>query len=283
MSRVHHTRALAHWFAGRCADASEAWTQAAAHARRSRHPWALPDIQAWIASSLQLGPEPVPSAIERCEALREETENHPLWQAFILRPLGLLYALHGDLARADATFETCGQALAEFGETIHSAAKHREAEGALLAGDPARAEALLRDSLERLQAMGDRSLVSVALPLLAQAVEQQGRADEAYALSLRSEEQASRLDILAQVHWRTVRARVLARREQHEDAERLAREAQTLADSTDWLLGRGGARETLAAVLAAAGREEDAYQARSDAISLYERKGARLLSARDPF
>jgi tetratricopeptide (TPR) repeat protein len=205
-----------------------------------------------------------------------------MWQAFIMRPLGLLYALDSDLERANAAFEACARVLAELGETIHSAAKHREAEAALLAGDPARAEQLLHETIERLQAMGDRSLVSVALPLLAQAVEQQGRTDEAYALSLRSEEQASRLDFLAQVHWRTVRARVLAHREQHADAERLAREAMALADSTDWLLGRGGARETLGAVLSAAGREDDAYQARIDAISLYERKGARLLSARHP-
>ncbi len=279
MSRVQHTRALAHWFAGRCADAGEAWTQAAAHARRSRHPWALQDMQAWVASSLQLGPEPVPSAIERCEALVEETASHPLWQAFIMRPLGLLYALDADLDRADAAFDACGRVLAEL-ETIHSAAMHREGEAALLAGDPARAERLLRESVERLEAMGDRAFVSVALPLLAQAVEQQGRGDEAYELSLRSEEQASRFDILAQVHWRTVRARVLARREQHDEAERLARAALTLADSTDWLLGRGGARETLAAVLSAVGLDDEAYQARADAISLYERKGARLLAER---
>jgi tetratricopeptide (TPR) repeat protein len=237
-------------------------------------------MQAWVASSLQLGPEPVPSAIERCQVLLEETASHPLWQAFVMRPLALLHALDGDLERADALFEACGLVLAELGETIHSAAKHREGEAALLAGDPARAERLLGESVERLQAMGDRSLVSVALPLLAQAEEQQGRGDEAYALSLRSEQHAGRLDILAQVHWRTVRARVLARREQHEDAERLAREALALAGSTDWLLGRGGACETLAAVLSAAGRDEEAYQATAEAISLYERKGARLLSAR---
>ena len=45
---------------------------------RGRHEWALPDMLAWVASSLQLGPEPVPSAIARCERLREETQSHPL-------------------------------------------------------------------------------------------------------------------------------------------------------------------------------------------------------------
>jgi len=33
-------------------------------------------------------------------------------------------------------------------------------------------------------------------------------------------------------------------------------------------------------VLSAAGRDQEAYQATADAISLYERKGARILSAR---
>jgi DNA-binding SARP family transcriptional activator len=279
MCRVEHTRALAHWFAVRCQLAGEAWQRAASHARRGRLEWALPDMLAWVASSLQLGPEPVPSAIERCEELREETHSHPLWQAFVMRPLGLLYAMNGELERSRAVFEECDRLLDEMGETIHSAAPDREAEAALLEGDPARAERLLRAGFDRLEAMGDRAQLSLIATLLARAVEEQGRTDEAFELSLVGERFAVREDICAQVIWRAVRARALAARGSLEDAERLAREAVSLAEGTDWLVGQGDAAWTLGVVLFAGGSDAEAYQAWFDALSYYERKGA-VLSVR---
>jgi DNA-binding SARP family transcriptional activator len=276
MCRVEHTRALGHWFAGRCQSAGEAWERAASHARRGSLEWALPDMLAWVASSLQLGPEPVAQAIVRCERLREETQSHPLWQAFVMRPLGLLYAMNGELERSRAVFEECDRLLDEMGETIHSAAPDREAEAALLEGDAARAEQLLRAGFDRLEAMGDRAQLSLIATLLARAVEEQGRADEAFELSLVGERFALQEDVCAQVIWRTVRARALASRGNAADAERLAREAVELAAGTDWLVGRGDAAFTLGVALFASGAETEAYQAWSDALSLYEHKGAVL-------
>jgi tetratricopeptide (TPR) repeat protein len=229
---------------------------------------------AWVASSLQLGPEPVPQAIVRCERLREETQSHPLWQAFVMRPLGLLYAMNGELERSRAVFAECDRLLDEMGETIHSAAPDREAEAALLEGDAARAERLLRDGFDRLEAMGDRAQLSLIATLLARAVEEQGRADEAFELSLVGERFAIHEDVCAQVIWRTVRARALASRGSTADAERLAREAVELAAGTDWLIGRGDAAFTLGVALFASGAETEAYQAWSEALSFYEHKGA---------
>jgi DNA-binding SARP family transcriptional activator len=280
MCRVEHTRALGHWFAGRCQEAGEAWERAASHARRGRLEWALPDMLAWVASSLQLGPEPVTSAIERCELLRAETQSHPLWQAFVMRPLGVLYAMNGELERSRAVFAECDRLLDEMGETIHSAAPDREAEAALLEGDPVRAERLLRAGFERLEAMGDRAQLSLIATLLARAVEEQGRVDEAFELSLVGERFAVREDIVAQVIWRTVRSRALAARGSLADAERLALEAVELAGGTDWLVGRGDAAWTLGVVLFATGADAQAYQAWFDALSFYEQKGA-LLSVRE--
>jgi DNA-binding SARP family transcriptional activator len=276
MCRVEHTRALGHWFAGRCQSAGEAWERAASHARRGSLEWALPDMLAWVASSLQLGPEPVPQAIVRCERLREETQSHPLWQAFVMRPLGLLYAMNGELERSRSVFEDCDRLLDEMGETIHSAAPDREAEAALLEGDPERAERLLRHGFDRLEAMGDRAQLSLIATLLARAVEEQGRTEEAFELSEVGERFAIQEDVCAQVIWRAVRARALASRGSTADAERLAREAVALAAGTDWLIGRGDAAWTLGVALFASGAEAEAYQAWSDALSFYEHKGAKL-------
>ncbi|MDX6565938.1 MAG: hypothetical protein QOE10_1600, partial [Gaiellales bacterium] len=276
MCRVEHTRALGHWFAGRCQAAGEAWERAASHARRGSLEWALPDMLAWVASSLQHGPEPISQAIVRCERLCEETQSHPLWQAFVMRPLGLLYAMNGEFERSRAVFEECDLLLDEMGETIHSAAPDREAEAAILEGDAARAERLLRSGFDRLEAMGNRAQLSLIATLLARAVEEQGRTDEALELSLLGERFAIPEDVPAQVIWRMVRARALVSRGSTTEAERLAREAVELAAGTDWLVGRGDAAWTLGVALHASGAEAEAYQAWSDALVFYEHKGAVL-------
>ena len=191
-----------------------------------------------------------------------------------MRPLGLLHAMNGELDRSRAVFEECDRLLDEMGETIHSAAPDREAEAALLEGDPVRAERLLRAGFDRLEAMGDRAQLSLIATLLARAVEEQGRSDEAFELSLVGERFAVEEDIVAQVIWRLVRARALVARGTLEEADRLAAQAVELAAGTDWLVGRGDAAWTVGVVQFAAGHDAAGYQSWFDALSLYERKGA---------
>ena len=280
MCRVYHTRALGHWFAGRCEAAGNAWADAADHARaadRARLSGAgsaLPDMLAWIASAAQLGPEPAPAAIDRCLWLLEETRDQPLWQAFVRRPLGHLYAMRGEFDRSRAEFAECRYVLDEMSETIHSAARDRESEAALLEGDAIRAERMLRDSMNRLRAMGDRFMLSFSAAVLARAVEAQGRANEAYDLTFAAERLAVEGDILAHVSWRVVRARILAERGDVGEAERIAREAVELAATTDWLVGQADAAWTLGSTLFAQNRLTEADRAFEDALNLYERKEA---------
>jgi tetratricopeptide (TPR) repeat protein len=81
-------------------------------------------------------------------------------------------------------------------------------------------------------------------------------------------------DIITQTLARQALAKVLARRRQHAEGERLARQAIALADATDSLLVQGDARQDLAEVLELAGRREDATAALREALERYERKGA---------
>jgi len=80
--------------------------------------------------------------------------------------------------------------------------------------------------------------------------------------------------------WRQVRAKVLARRGELETAERLAREAVELAETTDSLNWRGDARRDLAEVLRLAGRTQEAADAARSALSLYEQKGNVVMAGR---
>ena len=125
--------------------------------------------------------------------------------------------------------------------------------------------------------MGDRAQLSLIATLLARAVEEQGRTDEAFELSLRRRalrDPGGRLRAGDLADGACARARLA--RERRADAERLAREAVELAAGTDWLIGRGDAAWTLGVALFAGGAESEAYQAWSDALSFYEHKGAVL-------
>ena len=78
--------------------------------------------------------------------------------------------------------------------------------------------------------------------------------------------------------WRQVKAKVLARRGEHAEAERLAREAVAIGDETDMLDAQGDAYADLAEVLLLAGKPDEAAGALEQALERYERKG-NLVSA----
>lgn len=108
---------------------------------------------------------------------------------------------------------------------------------------------------------------------LARAVLEQGREKEAEELAELSAQLASKGDLLSQVLWRGVRARVLARRAQFEEAQVLAREAVALARVTDFVNHRADALLDLAQVLKASQSTNEAVTSASEALRLYELKG----------
>jgi Flp pilus assembly protein TadD len=81
-------------------------------------------------------------------------------------------------------------------------------------------------------------------------------------------------DMATQILACQVLAKVLARRGQHAEAERLARDAVAGADGTGSLVSQGDVRLDLAEVLELAGRRDDATAALREALERYERKGA---------
>jgi hypothetical protein len=82
------------------------------------------------------------------------------------------------------------------------------------------------------------------------------------------------------VLWRRVRAVALAGQQRLRDAERLARDAVTLAERTDYLNDHAGALEDLARVHDASGDRDAAQSAREAALDVYRRKGNTVSSVR---
>jgi tetratricopeptide (TPR) repeat protein len=80
--------------------------------------------------------------------------------------------------------------------------------------------------------------------------------------------------------WRQVRAKVLARRGEHAEAERLAREAVATGDSTEAPNDQADAHADLAEVLSLAGRADEAAEALEQALIRYERKENLVMAGR---
>jgi len=80
-------------------------------------------------------------------------------------------------------------------------------------------------------------------------------------------------DADAGVRWRQLRAKSLARRGDHAEAERFAREAVTLVQETDYLNLYAHALMSLAEVLRVQERTDEARASLEEAIELLQRKG----------
>jgi predicted ATPase len=269
-----------HWNEARAGAAAEAWERAAAHASSAADESARAEILTWIASSLWFGPTPVVEAIQRCEEIRSEVSGHLDAEALTLRHLAGLHAMHGDFDLARSMLATSNGVFEELGLNLNAATSHNEALIEMLAGDSAAAEASLRSGFDALTEMGEQAFLSTTAAFLARAVFAQERVDEAEELAQLSARLAATGDLLTQVLWRGVQARVLATRGQLEDAEALAREAVSLAEQTDFVVYRGDALVDLAHILRDSGPVNEAAAAVAAGLQLHEQKGNLVTAAK---
>ncbi len=146
----------------------------------------------------------------------------------------------------------------------------------LIADDPAAAEPHLRKAYNGFRRMGLDADTAETAALLGRTCLALNRDDEADELCTESERLAGHA-LKASIAWRTLRAQLLSRRGDHDEARRVAEAAVALAERTDALVDHGDACLTLATVLSAAGDTIGARAAAERAADLYERKGAGAL------
>ncbi|HEY7660141.1 MAG TPA: adenylate/guanylate cyclase domain-containing protein [Actinomycetota bacterium] len=237
-----------------------------------------PTLEARFLPSLAVcavyGPMPVPIALERCEELLVKAGHDRRTEAIILCVRSHLLAMQGRFEEAREHYRRSRAMLEELGWRFHAALTSIDSGAVeMLADDPAAAEAELRGDLEVLRSMGERDYLPTIAALLAEAVLEQGRDDEADTLTRESETSAAADDVFSQTLWRSVRAKVLARRGELDEATALATEAVRLIDETDDPDSQGNARMDLAEVVALAGRAEEAQEVVRRAASSFEAKG----------
>jgi class 3 adenylate cyclase/tetratricopeptide (TPR) repeat protein len=150
----------------------------------------------------------------------------------------------------------------------------------LWAGDPAAAVEFGSEGWRLYLELEEQSFLTGAAGNLAQALYALNQLDEAEAWAARAAELGTSGEAGSEMRWRRVRAKVLARRGEYADAERIAREAVAICDGTDMLDAQGDVYADFAEVLILTGKPTEAAAALEQALERYERKENRVSAQR---
>jgi class 3 adenylate cyclase/tetratricopeptide (TPR) repeat protein len=236
--------------------------------------------RAFLATQITYSPTPVDDAVSSCEETMSWAADKPVVQAKVLRALALLKAMQGSFDQARDLVDRSIAIFEDFalrGSLAFSQQVSCLIE--LMAGDPVAAEQRLRVPLEAAErSEDDRLLLQNLTTTMADVLCAQGRYAEANHFTERGSEQAGAFDVMAQVEWRSVRARVLAGLGRLEEAEAMASEGVALIQPTQALNTRGDALMALAEIELAAGLSTEAVSHAEQALLLYRQKG-NLVSA----
>ena len=255
---------------GRYADMASAAERVVEHARLADDPQVMAWAQVQLVHAQYKGPTPV----EEC--LRWLGEHPEVERRSHLPRRDLLLAMLGRFGEAQRLLSEAADRAAEHGAVrVRTTLAWHRFEVAMLEDDPVRAEEAAREACEGAKASGELGNYMSFCCSLAQALLAQGRADEAEEWL----EQGRRSDERhTQMLARQVQGKLLARRGEHDEGERLLREALAIAAETDMLNAHADALVDLADVLALAGRDPRAEL--EQALALYGRKGNLVMAER---
>jgi class 3 adenylate cyclase/tetratricopeptide (TPR) repeat protein len=193
----------------------------------------LADARRWLAIVLLWGSTPVDEALAEIRALAKADASGLAHGEFLVVE-GALVALTGEFARGRELAAAGRRELLELGQKVQYASIGQPAAIIeLLAGDGPAAERLMREAHQILTAAGERGYLSTVSALLGLALAHQGRYDEADRFADESREAGSHDDVITQVYWRIVKAKVAAARGDLDGARRLATEILGFTELTD--------------------------------------------------
>ena len=275
LARAWYALALGGWHRGMWDSMREPLARAIEHARRAGSKGVEREALRFLLSAIHFGSTPVADGIAAArEILKQHSESREM-QGFTTRMLGTLIALQGD--------EDSGRELLEEAREIFIELGHKEGLGVLpfstgplelSAGNPVKAERELRAGLEVLHEMGDRARAGHLTAMLAVALIDQERLDEAEEYNEVAKETFTDIDVSGLALVKIAAARILVRRGEAEEAVCLAVDAIALVDETEEFLLIPDLLLWQAEVLELAGRVGDAEAALRKAADAAARKGS---------
>ncbi len=246
-------------------------------ANRAREMWQAGGDMGLYLCGGHLAPARVQSAIESCAA-----ESGPIWQLARLASNATAQAFSGnpdEFARGHAEWNDHAE---RYGlEWPLAMQKMAMANAQLELGDAVGAERSIRSAVATMQKLGDIWGQSSQL-ILPQALDMQGRHDEALAVIERWEEieRPVVLDAESRILDRMAEALGLKLRGRLREAESVAREGAELAASTEsWIL-RATTLEQLAAIVRRSGRRDEARELWQSALAIHTSQDNRAGVAR---
>ena len=231
-------------------------------------------VRGRLATCYYNGPMPVDEALARIRTLR--TGEHGLLpEAWLTVEIGRLHAMKGDVELARELSIDARQVYVDAGLLMTAATFAQGGAGiAFRAGDLDREEALLRDSLEILEEIGERGFYSTQALMLAECLYRAGADDrEIEELCAKARETTPAEDLMNFLWLDVVGGLLHARRGEYEQAEERSRRAVALAEKTDHHLARSYSRAYLAEVLTLSGRREKAAEVAAEAFEIFAAKG----------
>ncbi|MGO9155528.1 AAA family ATPase, partial [Mycobacterium sp.] len=282
-AKAHTVRAGCLARLGRIGDCEIALDDALTAARRARDHRRVNAVLAGAPLAALWGPNPVPRAGGRCldvVRLLRITTDSPAVEATSTRCQAVLEAFRGRAEAARRMIDSARRTVTELG-LRHALLEVEQFAGIveLVADDPAAAEPHLRKAYNGFRRMGLDADTAETAALLGRTCLALDRDTEADELCTESERLAGHA-LKASIAWRTLRAQLLSRRNEHDEARRVAEAAVALAERTDELVDHGDACLALAVVLDAAGDTAAARVGAERAVGLYDRKGAAALAER---
>ena len=223
--------------------------------------------------SAYFGETPADEALASAEERFAMIGGSPVAEALFGTVRAALLAMLGqaELSRAQAARSV--ELWHELGDPAERVMTHQSlGEAERFLGNPVGAEREFRTAVETLTALGETGFNSTMSALLALALADQGRFDEAEQHGNRGRKLTSEDDFASQVAWRMAKARILASRGRHDEAIRLAAEAVSIVDVTQYLAWHAEALEVMGEVTLAAGHLDDARRAFEGSLERYERK-----------
>jgi class 3 adenylate cyclase/tetratricopeptide (TPR) repeat protein len=275
LSRAWFAIALTGWAGAMWDSMREPLTRSVEHAQRAGNKSIERDVLGMVLATILFGSTPAAEGIAATREIREQHPDSQELQAWTNRVIGALIALQGD---EDTGRELMDEARAIFGDLGHNEAlavhSFSMAPLELRAGNPEAAERELRAGLEILEGTGERARTGHLAAMLAGVLAQQGRLDEADEQLAVARETMPEIDVSALAQLKISTARVLARRDELEEAVSLAAEATALIEDTQELLNMPEMLMWQAEVLELAGLPGDAKKALRKAAEAAGRKGA---------
>ena len=280
-AKAHTVRAACLARLGRVGDCETALDNALTAARRAREHRRVNAVLAGAPLAALWGPNPVPRAGGRCldvVRLLRITTDSPAVEATSTRCQAVLEAFRGRAAAARRMIDSARRTVTELG-LRHALLEVEQFAGIveLVVDDPGAAEPHLRkayNGFRRMHLDADTAETAALLGRTCLALDRDVEADE---LCMESERLAGHA-LKSSIAWRTLRAQLLSRCADHDEARRVAEAAVALAERTDALVDHGDACLALATVLDAAGDGAGARAAAERAVGLYEAKGAVALA-----